>query len=1159
MKKIRLILSLTLAAGFLGVACGQTCKWTGKGADTLWSTAENWDPAVPGNSDVAEFAPGVGQSFTVTFSANTTSAAGLRFLNGTTTFEMTSSRYFYFGGTVNGTNEIYVAKDAEAFIQGRFHGVNNVNYAKTGAGRVVFVHSFCRERYDRITDIREGTLQISMDYDNPANIGATNIVVRKDAAFVVYGKGNFAPSNAKAQGAACLTVDAGGIAKFYGYNENTTTLSSIFGEGTVELNTVSGTNPMYLVLTSRMGLSRFSGLFTVAASGKGGGAIKFSNDYSVPEERFGFVVAGANTLAGLKRLDAQKAVRFASGIGRFTAGTVRVIKNGTLTLEDEDGEPIELAATVSLLANAKVSGTGRLVASSVSVNAADALIDCAETVVPTLSFDASAATLGISGGAVHKKGFAKLYGCASAAHPAGLSLGGSYLSSGALAVRDGADLTVAGADNKGVKSLTVTNATLRLAGGYYAESGATDADRDQLKLDGGRLVVNMTAQHPAVIASGEFVTFGVGANGGTLTADGIYNGFQYQDVSLHHPVESLVAEGTDGGLTLGGCATWFLNRPFTFSGPSRLCGTLALIASAAQLAATPTFFGAGDVELDSCSIGYHKESFPDTGSTYTLCLATAAGKKVTVNGASTLFLQGRSGSEVRYSSLVPQNVEFGELLFKPGALLVLSDYSGKIGASDGPSAKVLRNAPSVSSTSGRVLAPVVQSRGKAVNLLSYDASRGFCALEGTVSSFDSSAGKVVVVPNNTDVTLAANTAYSADGVTMGDWGDVLFSSGSTLSVGDGVSPAIITLVGNGGLQANDANAGLDFGAAPGYLVIGASGAATATADLTVPIRTAKTMTFASCADHSTQMRQLVARAANTYSGDTYVNNLILSARHVQCFSTGKVYVAGGQFAGGNIAFAKSGTWVNDFELSGWGMFASQYGGNDQRGAFSFQAADVVVSGNVELKEDVRFSSTANSKGTLTGVVSGDKLRVISSLGTIILANDNTYTGGTEVISSTLTLKKGTSAGTGDIFLADGVLCFENEEPATFANGMTGVGSVKLQGTAPVVFRGRMTGLDASLDLCGTVQPFTELPPFATIKNSSTKKATIALAENLGTVEWGDYTLDGKISLDIGEGTVLDLGGRTLNVYRLERGAIGKVVNGTVNEEKPLAGVLLIVR
>lgn len=1158
MKKSQLVLIAVVGTGIVGPVSAGTCNWTGKGADTLWTTAENWDPAAPGNSDIAVFNPGEGKAFTVTFSDHTTAAAGFRFESGSTTFDSTT--YFYFGGSVNGTNEIYVADGAVATIGNAFHGSNNMKFAKTGAGRVVFTKSFHRERFDVITEIREGTLQLGVDYDHGANIGATNIVVRADATFLVYGRGNFAPSHAQAEGAACLTVDAGGIAKFYGYNENTTTLSSLYGEGTVEMNTVSGAKPMYLVFTSKMGPSRFSGRFTVASGH--GGAIKFSNLYSVPAEQFAFVVAGADTLVGLTRLDAQAAVRFAAGVGRFNAGQVRVDENATLTLEDEAGEPIDLSATYNLLSGASIVGRGRALAagtSAIVTSGTGAEVRCPETVAPSVNFAVDNATVRFAGGRVCAKERNPAYiDDTIAVRPAGLTFGGSS-DSGSVLVSDGAELYVSGTDNCGVKNLIVSNATLRIRRDYYAEKNATAADKDVIKLDGGRLACQVIGAHAHIVASGEPVTLGVGAGGGTLTTEGLVHDFQYKDANLWHSVESLAEGGADGGLTLGGCATWFINRPFTFNGLSRIHGTFALIKSAAELASTPTFFGAGDVELDSCVIGYHKDAFPATGSTCTLELGTAAGKKVTVTGAPAILVQGKSGSEVRYSSLVPQNVEIGELDFKPGAILFLSDYSVNLGSSGGSSVKVSRNAPAVSATSGRVLAPVALSTGKAVSLLSYDADRGFCPVTGTVSSFDDAAGKIVAGAYQADLTLAANTAYAADGVQMGDWGDLTFKAGATLAVGDGVNPAVLAIVGNGTVVSSGDGTAIDFGEAPGYFLVGASAAKDSGARLEVPIRTARTMTFASCADHCTNRRSLEIESSNAYAGDTYVNNIIVMAKNVGCFSSGKVHVAGGQFAGGNVEFVSSGTWENDFELSGWGMFISQYGDNKQRGAFSFNAPDVVVAGDIELKENVRMSSKAGGKGTIAGVVSGDRLFVGDSLGAIVLANDNTYTGGTELVSSALTLRKGTSAGTGPILLDAGTLCFENDEAAVFANTVEGIGTVALKGTAPVVFRGDLSGLDAPLDLCGTAQTFTELPPFAKIVNSATKKATIKLADNLGTVAWKDYTLEGRISLDLGEGTTLDLGGRTLNVYRLEQGAIGKVVNGTVNEEKPIGGVVLIVR
>ena len=61
------------------------------------------------------------------------------------------------------------------------------------------------------------------------------------------------------------------------------------------------------------------------------------------------------------------------------------------------------------------------------------------------------------------------------------------------------------------------------------------------------------------------------------------------------------------------------------------------------------------------------------------------------------------------------------------------------------------------------------------------------------------------------------------------------------------------------------------------------------------------------------------------------------------------------------------------------------------------------------------------------------------------------------------------------------------------------------------------------------------------------------------MDWPGFELGGKISLAVGAGTVLDLGGSTIEVYRLERGAADRIVNGTVNEQNPLRGMLLYIR
>jgi hypothetical protein len=62
---------------------------------------------------------------------------------------------------------------------------------------------------------------------------------------------------------------------------------------------------------------------------------------------------------------------------------------------------------------------------------------------------------------------------------------------------------------------------------------------------------------------------------------------------------------------------------------------------------------------------------------------------------------------------------------------------------------------------------------------------------------------------------------------------------------------------------------------------------------------------------------------------------------------------------------------------------------------------------------------------------------------------------------------------------------------------------------------------------------------------------------LGTVQWGDAEIDGKIIVKIGGGTYIDLGGKEITILRKE--GDGKFVNGTVNEIRPLGGMTIIVK
>ncbi|MBR4937363.1 MAG: hypothetical protein IKZ22_00625, partial [Kiritimatiellae bacterium] len=182
-------------------------------------------------------------------------------------------------------------------------------------------------------------------------------------------------------------------------------------------------------------------------------------------------------------------------------------------------------------------------------------------------------------------------------------------------------------------------------------------------------------------------------------------------------------------------------------------------------------------------------------------------------------------------------------------------------------------------------------------------------------------------------------------------------------------------------------------------------------------------------------------------------------------------------------------------------------------------------------------------------------------GTVALAGQNTYTGGTYVARCTLELSFSDGAGTGRVRLDAGTLRFENDEAIDFKNDIDGVGTVAIAGSSEVRFKGDISKLDATLELASSVE-FTSLPPFKTISNPTGRRVTLILAAGLGNVKWDARTLvDGadRFKLLIGEGTTLDLGGATLDVRTALKGSSARVVNGTLRESKPVRDLVLRLR
>ena len=137
---------------------------------------------------------------------------------------------------------------------------------------------------------------------------------------------------------------------------------------------------------------------------------------------------------------------------------------------------------------------------------------------------------------------------------------------------------------------------------------------------------------------------------------------------------------------------------------------------------------------------------------------------------------------------------------------------------------------------------------------------------------------------------------------------------------------------------------------------------------------------------------------------------------------------------------------------------------------------------------------------------------------VVFEGANTYTGGTEIVSSTLILRGPCSAGTGPVALDNGVLRFENTEPIVFPNDVEGLGTVEVAGSAPVIFTGK--GLHVLPEALRTLQPGSSAD-FPSLTNCTVAvvgeldlggaAVTVAGLSGSGIVSNGRLTVTGEIN------------------------------------------------
>ena len=581
-----------------------------------------------------------------------------------------------------------------------------------------------------------------------------------------------------------------------------------------------------------------------------------------------------------------------------------------------------------------------------------------------------------------------------------------------------------------------------------ANAGATTENPSVFLLDGGLFAPSLNGGNINAIINASHldkIVMKVGSNSarfGSINQENTANLY----VGLNIPLAAETSDA-DGGVIFEGRATYRISKPFDLAGDVRVRdGGVALVDSA-DTATTPQFFGAGSFSLRNAEFTYQQ-----CASDKNLQLASAAGKGLSYEGGSMIRFRrangGSSGHDYANNAdtFSKQTLVSGPLSrVGKGSVLYLWDGVNQYVGADGAS-KYTVSGGVANGASGAVSQPIVGIKNYDQTFLKYDSAGGFMEFDeyATISGA-TTADSIVDVSSAS--TVSADKAIGGLRMIITSQ-DVTVAAGKTLTVGNGTDPALVLMRRNTLGGAGTVN----FGGSEGVISVGPQDDATHRATVSVKLAGSGGVSYVSAPDTDMYYRRVYVSGANTYTGGTRVNSVRVQVANESAFGAGDVYVGGGRFAGGRVAFDTAITVANDFHIAGAGIRNTMWDGFHNQGALEFNA-DATISGDVEITEPARITMpTANVTATISGTVSGDALEVLrDATSTLVLSGHNTYTGGTEVVSATLALAHGDGAGTGTVCLDNATLRFVNEADIVFTNKVDGVGTIELAGKGAVTF------------------------------------------------------------------------------------------------------------
>ena len=688
-----------------------------------------------------------------------------------------------------------------------------------------------------------------------------------------------------------------------------------------------------------------------------------------------------------------------------------------------------------------------------------------------------------------------------------------------------------------------------LAGGVvdnHGQYGNTGALGNYTLLDGGAFWLTSGE----VYTSGsvfreenkEKCTLAIGRAGGTFwgCCDAAFDQTKW---AFGWPLRSAFSDGTaDGGVSFSGAGIILLQQPMLFKGPFRLDTCVSIDKSLLSSVGEGQYIcGYGDFVLGNASI------YSDI-TTDPIRLGAAPGTKTVLDGAATI-----RGTGTQQFVLGAGDAADGQAVDrKKGGVLFFFVNDGN--AVDGTTSTLKVNGGlERDSGVGIVKHPILTLRKTSsgytrADFARYDNEKGLVQYEDYADGV-TNGDNLVAWQTGWKVDLPGNANFCVRGLVVDSYqttGYTDISNGgytlgipdsTTLTVGNGVDPAVVILNGKGnGHQASIKGGGvLDFGASEGVFVCHRSAGYNGCESVVGPRvrgRGGVTVCSPNCFVDSLKTPSGIhlTNPDNDYTGGTFVNSAALLVTDGRALSTGDIWFGRGSWGGSSVCIEKAGVVVTN-AIHAWGD-GRPY--SYMRGALHFSKTGE-FSGPVELCDRVRLMTADNTvTGTVSGVMSGDRLLVWGGVVNITAAN--TYSNGT--------------------LIAKGSVVRLNGEGASL-------------GTGPVVID------PATLDMCGYDHAFHSVRGCGDVVNTGLRRATMTLAQG-GDLSTG--RIAGKIRVVVSSGTLrigsaVEIGEDV--AFELENGASidwcgaarsvrylagdGRVLDGTYTESHPKGGIVIIVR